>query len=122
MLTRSLEDCPPIIANDGCRVFELLHPRREPVALPYSLAVAEVAPGEASYRHRLRQDEVYYILEGRGRMHIDDDSAVLEPGAVVHIPALAVQWIENIGSGTLRFIALVSPPWRAEDDLRLPEA
>ena len=119
MLIKSTADCPAIVANDGCRLFELLHPANDPVELPFSLAVAEVAPGDASYRHRLRQAEVYYLVAGRGVMHIDDEARAVAPGDAVFIPAQAVQWIENPGPEILRFVALVAPPWRAEDDERL---
>ena len=119
MLIKSLADCPPLIANDGCRVFEVLHPKNDSVELPYSLAVAEVEPGDHSYRHRLAQTEVYYVLAGQGRMHVDDAACDVVAGDAIVIPSGAVQWIENRGADRLRFIAIVSPPWRAEDDERL---
>ncbi|MGR8921575.1 MAG: cupin domain-containing protein [Gammaproteobacteria bacterium] len=119
MLIKSTDACPAIVANDGCRLFELLHPKNDPVDLPFSVAVAEVAPGEASYRHRLRQAEVYYLVDGRGLMHVDEEARPVAVGDAVFIPANAVQWIENPGPDVLRFIALVAPPWRAEDDERL---
>ncbi|MGE0484349.1 MAG: cupin domain-containing protein [Gammaproteobacteria bacterium] len=119
MFVKSLSDCPPLVANDGCMLRELLHPKNDPIALPYSLAIAEVAVGEHSYRHRLAQDEVYYVIEGRGLMHVDDTTREVVVGDAIFIPAGAVQWIENLGAGTLRFMAVVSPPWREEDDERL---
>jgi mannose-6-phosphate isomerase-like protein (cupin superfamily) len=119
MLIKSLAACPPLIANDGCRIFELLHSNNDAIELPYSIAVAEVEPGERSYRHRLRQTEVYYVLEGRGHMHIDEDTRELTSGDAVLIPGGAAQWIENVDDTMLRFIAIVSPPWSAADDERL---
>lgn len=119
MLIKSLRDCPALLANDGCRLFEVLHPQNDAVDLPFSLAVAEVAPGEASYRHRLAQLEVYYLLAGVGCMHVDDESRRVVAGDAVVIPAGAVQWIENRGDDVLRFVAVVSPPWRADGDERL---
>jgi len=119
MFVKSLRDCPALIANDGCRVFELLHEKNDPVDLPYSMAVAEVACGERSYRHRLEQAEVYYVLRGQGLMHIDEATRAVGEGDAVLIPAGAVQWIENTGAGTLQFLALVSPPWTADGDERL---
>lgn len=119
MFTKSVSECPSLVANDGCRLFEILHPRNDPIELPFSLALAEVEPGEHSYRHRLAQTEVYYVLAGRGRMHVDDDAREVGPGEAVLIPGGAVQWIENLGDVVLRFVAVVAPPWRAEDDERL---
>lgn len=116
MLVSSTAECPPFTANDGCLIREVLHPEKTGVALPYSLAVAEVAPGACTRRHRLAQDEVYYLLAGLGCMHIEAETRVVLPGDAVHIPGGHVQWIENIGRETLRFVALVSPPWTAAGD------
>ena len=116
MFTKSLADCPPLLANDGCRIFELLHGKNDTIDLPYSLAVAEVEVGQSSYRHRLRQSEIYFILAGHGRMHVDDETRELGVGDTVVIPPQAAQWIDNIGDELLRFVAVVSPPWRAQDD------
>jgi len=116
MLVSSTAECPPFIANDGCLIREVLHPAKTAVSLPFSLAVAEVAPGACTRRHRLAQDEVYYLLAGLGRMHIGAETRVVVPGDAVQIPGGDVQWIENIGTETLRFIAVVSPPWTAAED------
>lgn len=118
MFVKTLADCPPLLANDGCRIFELLHVKNDAIDLPYSFAVAEVEVGQSSYRHRLAQTEIYFVLDGRGRMHVDDEAREIAAGDAVVIPAHAEQWIDNVGDVRLRFVAVVSPPWRAEDDLR----
>jgi mannose-6-phosphate isomerase-like protein (cupin superfamily) len=108
-----------ITANDGCRLRELLHTERDGCGLPYSLAVARVEPGSATHPHLLEEEqEVYYIVKGSGRMHIDSECSEVGPGDAVVIPAGAVQWIENTGGESLEFLALVSPPWRADHDIR----
>jgi len=119
VLIKHLGDCALITANDGCRLRELLHPRKDAVALPYSLAVAYVAPGKRSDPHFLRQTEVYFILTGHGLMHIGKEVEPVASGDAVAIPAGQTQWIENAGDETLEFVAIVSPPWRAEDDIRV---
>ncbi len=119
MEIKSQRNCPALIANDGCRIFELLHPANDALDLPYSFAIAELEGHAASYRHRLDQTEVYYVVEGRGLMHINDDSAEIVAGEAVVIPARSVQWIENLEASVLRFVAVVSPPWCADGDERL---
>lgn len=109
---------PQFVSNDGCLIREVLHPGRGGPPLPYSLALAEVAPGARTYRHRLKQPEVYYMLAGHGRMHVDAETRDVGPGDAIYIPPAADQWIENCGDVQLKFLALVSPPWRAEDDRR----
>ncbi len=120
MFVKKLANCAEIIANDGCRLRETLHPDHDSVDLPYSFAFAWVDPGERTYPHSLqRQTEVYVILQGCGRMHIDDEAADVEVGDSIVIPAGSNQWIENAGPDALWFAAIVSPPWQAEDDVRL---
>ena len=90
MLIKREHACAQFTANDGCRIRELL-----------------------------QQIEAYYILEGTGMAWVAGECAPVARGDVVFIPAGDEQWIENTGEGTLKFAAIVAPPWRAEDDERL---
>jgi len=121
MFVKSTRECAAFTASDGCTLREVLHPKQDPLSLPYSLAHAAVAVGGRTFRHCLRAQEVYYLLAGQGRMHIDDDARVVNPGDAVVIPAGALQWIENTGTHTLEFLALVDPPWRAAHDRLVPD-
>ncbi|MDX1518894.1 MAG: cupin domain-containing protein [Gammaproteobacteria bacterium] len=117
MFVKNIRDCAEFTASDGCQLRELLHSKNDPVDLDYSIASARVLPGRHSYRHRLKQGEVYYILDGEGVMHIDEEHRAVNNGDLVYIPPEAVQWIENTGDRDLVFLALVSPPWNAADDI-----
>lgn len=121
MLIKRAAEIAGFIANDGCLIRELLHPAHGDCELDYSLALAEVAVNAATYRHRLAQAEVYFILKGEGDLHVDEQITRLRPGDTALIPAQAEQWIENRGDEVLQFLAICNPPWRAEDDLRSPD-
>lgn len=116
MLIRSVETCEEILAGDQCRLRELLHPAKAPLALRYSLAWACVAPAQATVPHILRSSEVYYILHGTGQMHINDACAAVKAGDAIYIPPHATQWIENTGADELQFLCIVDPAWRPEDE------
>lgn len=116
MLIRELKDCEEFIAGDNCALREILHPDKDKIALRYSLAHAVVRPGDTTRPHRLRTAEVYYILEGEGTMHINDNSAPVRPGTTIYIPPLAKQSITNSGTTELVFICIVDPAWRKEDE------
>lgn len=119
MLVRRTNEAEEITANDGCRLRELLHPDRDESGLPYSLAVARVEPGRRTSPHCLTEEsEVYFVVRGQGRMHVGEAESLLQAGDAVVIPAAAVQWIECIGEEPLEFLALVSPPWQADHDVR----
>jgi len=116
VLIRKALECVEVDSPDGCYIREVLQPPREAPGLGFSLALARLGPGERTHAHVLGHDEVYYLLEGEGRMHIDDEAAPVAAHDAVFIPRGAVQWIVNTGTGELRFLALVSPPWRADVD------
>lgn len=119
MFVKNLSDCEKFSANDGCDIQELLHPANDLVDIPYSIAIASVQAGKRSYKHRLEQSEVYFILSGSGIMHMNDKEKGLQQGDVVLIPAGSVQWLENTGEDEIQFMAIVSPPWTEAGDIRL---
>jgi len=119
MLKKSLHQCPEIIANDGCRLRELMHPSNDGVSLPYSLAIAVVEPGGSTYKHVLKHEELYHVLNGQGVVTADQEQVAVEAGDAVLVPGGATQWVDNTGQSELIFACIVSPPWRAQDDLRV---
>ena len=116
MFVKNLNACDEFTANDGCLIREILHPQNDPVDLDWSMAMARVLIGKRTLPHKLIQAEVYYILSGQGRMYINNESRAVGTGDVISIPPQSVQWIKNTGNDELRFIAIVSPPWRELDD------
>jgi mannose-6-phosphate isomerase-like protein (cupin superfamily) len=122
ILIRDQKDCTHFQAGDQSLLCELLHPDREREALQmgFSLARAIVKPGQSTLVHKLKtSSEFYYILAGKGIMHIEEESAFVFPGQVVYIPPNAKQFIQNIGSVDLTFLCLVYPPWKKEDEVIL---
>ena len=111
-----LQDCDEFKAGDGCILREMLHPDKVDLSLRYSLAHATVGVGQTTDPHRLKTSEVYFILQGKGCMHIDDQLNEVSPNDTVYIPPMATQFIENIGIEPLEFICIVDPAWRSEDE------
>lgn len=117
LLVRSLNSCRTIIAGDETRLTELLHPDRDySFSGRYSLAHAVLPAGRISLKYRLKNGEVYYIFEGRGKMHVDRDVVEVGAGDAVDIPSGSVQWLENIGENDLIFLCIVDPAWKIEDE------
>ena len=116
-----LNDCEPFYAGDNTLLREILHPDKAPLNLRYSLAHAVVKPGLTSFLHSLKTSEVYYILQGEGMMHIDDENEKVKPGDTIYIPPKAMQFISNIGNSDLIFICIVDPAWRVEDEIILEQ-
>lgn len=117
MFIKDLKDCQEFMAGDDTRLRELLHPDKADLKLRYSLAQAVLPPGGVSLRHSLKTSEVYYIIQGQGLMHINEETARVSPGQAIYIPPQTVQYIENTGDVDLVFLCIVDPAWRKEDEI-----
>jgi mannose-6-phosphate isomerase-like protein (cupin superfamily) len=116
MFLKYLKDCPEFIAGDDSILRELLHPGQAALQIRYSLAHAEVRPGRKTKPHKLKSAEVYYIIEGHGLMNIDDKSSQVGPECAIYIPPDSVQYIENTGTSDLKFLCIVDPAWKEQDE------
>lgn len=119
MLIRDIADCPHERVIDRTILCELLHPDKVSGAagLSCSIAHAIVPAGEESLPHMLEKStELYYILNGCGEMHIDNELAAVHAGQIVLIPPGARQFIRNTGPSDLAFLCIVAPKWRADDE------
>ncbi len=123
MLIKDLTNCSEFIAGDGSILREILRPDNvgachgAPLRIRYSLAHATVKPDETTKPHTLKTSEVYYILEGEGKMHIDNESERVKAGQAIYIPPNSKQLIKNIGKSDLRLLCIVDPAWRKEDEV-----
>ena len=54
-------------------------------------------------------DEVVYVLEGKGALHIDGETAPLRAGSCVHLPARLVHCLENTGPGEMQVLGVFRP-------------
>lgn len=113
---RNLErDAEPFTTADGSTIRELLNVVHPPTR-NQSLAEATLAVGTATIRHYHREaEEIYFILEGEGRMEIDGVVRRVGPGDAILIPPGAWHEIAVDGDEVLRFLCACAPPYRHED-------
>jgi len=98
-------------AGDHTMLKEVLHPKNNPVNVPFSLAYAYLEPGQSSLMHKLAESETYYIISGSGIVHNNEEKHQTEKGDCVYVAVGAPQFIENTGSSRLEFLCIVSPAW-----------
>jgi mannose-6-phosphate isomerase-like protein (cupin superfamily) len=67
-----------------------------------------VPPGRAP-DHFHRYDEVLYVLDGEGTLHIDGEEAPLHPGVCVHLPARLVHCLANTGEDEMLLLGVFRP-------------
>lgn len=116
MLIKDVSKCNKYTAGDGSTVSGVLHPDKEQVSFRYSIAHCTLPIGKVTLKHRLVNPEVYYILEGEGVMHVDDETQNVSSDFAISIPPGAVRYIENKGSTNLRFLCIVDPAWHKEEE------
>ena len=52
-----------------------------------SVGVYALAAGSTDPQQPHTEDEIYYVLDGRGRIRIDDDDLEVKPGSVIFVAA-----------------------------------
>ena len=77
--------------------------------------------------HNQQQEEVYFVLDGRGEMCLGDERQVVTGGQAVQIPSGVFHQLTNIGDRPLHMIYCYGPAgdvahWRQELEGTLPVA
>jgi mannose-6-phosphate isomerase-like protein (cupin superfamily) len=70
--------------------------------------VGYIPPGAAP-RHFHLYDEVIYVLEGEGVMHMGDEHTPVRAGSCIHLPARELHTLENGGSAVMRVLGTFRP-------------
>ena len=112
---RNINDVPAFTTKDGSEIRELLAHRNSCIQ-KQSLAEARLPPGASTTpHHHPATEEIYYILEGTGRMRIDDEECDVGPGDAVAIPPGASHQITTTSDVPLKFLCCCAPGYENED-------
>ena len=81
-----------------------------------------LAPGQASTRHRhADQDELYVLLEGRGRVRVADELLTLAPLSALYVEAETVRQVFNDTDADALWLVVGAPPEAANTLEMTPE-
>ena len=73
-----------------------------------------LAPWQASTRHRHdTEDELYVLLEGRGRVRVGDELLTLEPLSALYVEADTVRQVFNDTDADALWLVVGAPPEQA---------
>lgn len=77
--------------------------------------------------HNQEQEEIYFVLEGRGEMCLGEELRVVSSGQAVFIPPTVYHQLTNVGDNPLKMIYCYGPAgdvahWRQELEGSLPLA
>lgn len=83
-----------------------------------SLAEEVLPPGSAVAPHHHRElEEIYYILSGRGRMTVGEESSDVAEGDAVYVPRGHLHTLENTGAEPIRLLVVCGPAFFYEDEI-----
>ena len=85
----------------------------------FSIAYGELKVGEKTKRHVMEMTEMYYILEGEGKLKINKDVYKIKQDMYIKVPPDSIQQLENTGKTNLRFLCIVTPPYDPENEIIL---
>lgn len=70
--------------------------------------VGIIPPGRAGL-HSHVYDEVVYVIEGEGVLHIGGQDTPIEGGSCIHLPPLVEHCLENTGANNMRVLGVFHP-------------
>jgi mannose-6-phosphate isomerase-like protein (cupin superfamily) len=70
--------------------------------------VGTIPPGRAPL-HSHHYDEVVYVVEGEGVLHLGGEDAPIGPGSCIHLPPLQEHCLENTGATPMRVLGVFHP-------------
>ena len=106
-LVRNRQTAPQVLHSTCGESIRLITHQDTP---DFSFHVVHILDGTKHYHKRAM--EVYYILEGEGRIELDDDIVNLEPGVIVMIPP----GVRHRGYGNFKTIVTGTPAFTPEDE------
>ena len=74
-----------------------------------SIGVYELAAGTIDPQQPHTEDEVYYVVGGRGQVHIDGDDSEISPGSVIFVAAGVEHRFHSI-TEDLKLLVVFAPP------------
>lgn len=114
------DDVRPFITKDSSEIREILAPRNSSIKWQ-SLAEARLLPGRSTEEHyHIQTEEIYYILNGRGKMIVDGEDRDVKKYDGIAIPPRARHKITNTGIEDLIFLCCCVPAY-ADDDTIVTE-
>jgi len=88
----------------------LLSPSFQPITQGLGMGMVTLPPGRTSSTHSHEtEQEVWYVISGRGRVRVGDEEAEIRPDTVVVAPPEVEHQLINDGEEDLRAIWIFTP-------------
>lgn len=113
MIVNQLSQQKPFTTADGSTIRSILDATNAPVQ-NQSLAEASLPAGGETQRHYHKlSEEIYFMLEGQGKMEVDGEQREIGPGDAILIGPGA--WHQVLALTDIRFLCCCAPVYAHED-------
>ena len=117
MDVQNIDRVEAFVTKDGSEIRELLAPRNSCIR-NQTLAEARLPAGASTAaHHHVNTEEIYYLLEGRGRIRVGEETREVGAGDAIAIPPGAVHQITNTGEAVLKFLCCCAPGYEHDDTI-----
>ncbi|MBV8200454.1 MAG: cupin domain-containing protein, partial [Acidobacteria bacterium] len=121
MLIRKLDPDQFVDAYDVKE--QMFYPWSDVVETPFGSGWLVVEPGRRTKPHNHHEGETFFILRGRGKMTVGDESRHVEPGDVIYFPPFGDHILENTSEHEdLHFLTIWWEDMTAVSGLKRQEA
>jgi len=84
-----------------------------------SITIVDMEPGGIQQVHSHDPEQMYYIMEGSGRMTVDDEQRQVTAGECIFFCSRSRHGLENTGGTVLRYLSAASPSFKKEESGKL---
>jgi quercetin dioxygenase-like cupin family protein len=73
------------------------------------LHISEVAPDTRAHPpHSHAGQEIFYVLSGRGKVLVGEETQVLESGEAIQVECTVEHGIKNVGDSAMRYAVIIA--------------
>jgi mannose-6-phosphate isomerase-like protein (cupin superfamily) len=105
-VTIRYRDQPPLPATPNREFRYLIN--QDAGCLDVTQFIGVIPPGRAPL-HSHTYDEVVYVVDGEGILHLNGRQTPLQPGSCIHLPPLREHSLENVGGAPMRVLGVFHP-------------
>lgn len=119
MFTASYTSTETTKDQETKRLFNVLWERRQGNDTDFSITVERGEPGSWFRAHSHDLEQIFFVIEGRMEIAVDDETQVIGPREMVYVPRNATHSARNVGEGPLEYLVINHWPRDSEDQIGL---
>ncbi len=108
------KDSPRYIRKEGIKSYLLASPVTCNTA-HLATTLVEIEPGGKQHVHKHEPEQVYFIIDGIGKMTVGNEHQIVNSDDCIFIPSNEPHSLENIGESKLRYFSAASPSFTKEE-------